>query len=101
MPTKRSADSSSPAPEASPAPAPAKKRSAPRRKATAVTHKHKKTVVIAVTAPSSPSTEPTHDEIAALAYSYWEARGRQGGSPAEDWLRAVEELRARAGSQPS
>jgi len=35
---------------------------------------------------------PTHDEIAGLAYSYWEARGRQGGSPLEDWLRAEQEL---------
>ena len=31
-------------------------------------------------------------EIAALAYSYWEARGCQGGSPEEDWRRAEEEL---------
>jgi hypothetical protein len=28
------------------------------------------------------------EQIAALAYSYWEARGDQGGSPEEDWLRA-------------
>jgi len=31
-------------------------------------------------------------EIARLAYSYWEARGCQGGSPEEDWLRAEREL---------
>src|ERR1051326_7245978 len=37
---------------------------------------------------------PTHDEIAALAYSYWESRGRQGGSPSEDWFRAERELLA-------
>ena len=36
----------------------------------------------------------TH-EIARLAYSYWEARGGQGGSPEEDWRRAEQELRAR------
>ena len=35
------------------------------------------------------------DEIARLAHSYWEARGCQGGSADEDWLRAEEELRAR------
>jgi Protein of unknown function (DUF2934) len=35
---------------------------------------------------------PTRDEIAELAYSYWEARGGQGGSPWEDWFRAEEEL---------
>jgi hypothetical protein len=37
----------------------------------------------------------TFDEIAKLAYSYWEARGYQGGSPEEDWLRAEEELNVR------
>jgi hypothetical protein len=31
---------------------------------------------------------PTHEEIARLAYSYWEARGYRGGSPPEDWSRA-------------
>jgi hypothetical protein len=36
---------------------------------------------------------PSQDEIARLAYSYWEARGYQGGSSEEDWLRAQRELR--------
>jgi hypothetical protein len=36
-----------------------------------------------------------HYEIARLAYSYWEARGYQGGSPEEDWYRAQTELRQR------
>ena len=36
--------------------------------------------------------EPTHAEIAELAYSYWEKRGRTGGSPWEDWFRAEQEL---------
>ena len=40
-------------------------------------------------------TDPAHRQIAELAYSYWEARGRQGGSAAEDWLRAERELKAR------
>jgi len=30
--------------------------------------------------------------VAQLAYSYWEARGYDGGSPEEDWLRAEQEL---------
>ena len=51
-----------------------------------------------LTAPASAATTaasgPTLDEIAQLAYSYWEARGYQGGSSEEDWLRAEEELRA-------
>jgi hypothetical protein len=37
--------------------------------------------------------EPTYQEIATLAYSYWEARGYTGGSPEEDWVRAERELR--------
>jgi hypothetical protein len=36
---------------------------------------------------------PAREEIAALAYSYWESRGYQGGSPEDDWLRAETELR--------
>ena len=36
---------------------------------------------------------PAYDEIAKLAYSYWEARGCQGGCPEEDWIRAENELR--------
>ena len=36
-----------------------------------------------------------HAEIARLAYSYWEARGCQGGSPEEDWFRAQATIRLR------
>ena len=32
------------------------------------------------------------ERIALLAYSYWEARGRQGGSSQDDWLRAEREV---------
>ena len=38
---------------------------------------------------------PTQEEIAELAYSYWEARGGMGGSPWEDWFRAERELKER------
>jgi DUF2934 family protein len=38
---------------------------------------------------------PAYDEIAVLAYSYWEARSGNGGSAEEDWLRAEEEVRKR------
>lgn len=38
-------------------------------------------------------------EIARLAYSYWEARGGQGGSAEEDWLRAEQEYRHRGLSE--
>ena len=36
-----------------------------------------------------------HGEVARLAYSYWEARGYQGGSPEDDWYRAQAELSRR------
>jgi len=36
---------------------------------------------------------PAEDQIAELAYSYWEARGGEGGSPWEDWCRAEQELK--------
>jgi Protein of unknown function (DUF2934) len=36
---------------------------------------------------------PTDQDVAELAYSYWEARGGRGGSPWEDWFRAERELR--------
>jgi len=35
---------------------------------------------------------PTHDEIAQLAFSLYESRGRQDGQDVEDWLRAEKEL---------
>jgi hypothetical protein len=38
---------------------------------------------------------PCDPRIAELAYSYWEARGRPGGSPWEDWFRAERELMAK------
>ena len=47
----------------------------------------------------SPVTVSTIDpqEIARLAYSYWEARGRAGGCAEDDWLRAEEALKAGSG----
>ena len=32
------------------------------------------------------------EKIALLAYTYWVQRGRQGGSPDEDWFRAEREI---------
>ena len=46
----------------------------------------------AVMSNTDVSNSPTFDEIARRAYSYWEARGYQGGSSEEDWLRAEQEL---------
>jgi len=39
---------------------------------------------------------PAYNEVAALAYTYWAGRGCQGGSPEEDWMRAEQELVAKA-----
>ena len=43
--------------------------------------------------------ELTNEAVANLAYSYWVARGCQGGSPEEDWLRAEQELRSATASK--
>jgi len=76
---------------------------APARAKSNITRKHtaaerpesatSETATSPVTVPAeSPRTTPSFDAIAQLAYSYWEARGYQGGSPEEDWLRAEQEL---------
>jgi hypothetical protein len=43
----------------------------------------------------APALELDREEVARLAFSYWEGRGGQGGSAEEDWLRAEEALRQR------
>jgi len=35
---------------------------------------------------------PFREEVARLAYQFYEARGRQDGGDVEDWLAAEEEL---------
>ena len=45
--------------------------------------------------PAHGNLDP--EEVARLAYSYWEARGGNGGSPEEDWFQAEDELRLRNG----
>jgi hypothetical protein len=40
-------------------------------------------------------TDLDREAIARIAYSYWEARGYQGGSPEEDWCRAEQEYHLR------
>jgi hypothetical protein len=42
--------------------------------------------------PGASGSAPEHEQIARLAYSYWQARGCSQGSPEEDWLRAEAEL---------
>ncbi len=48
-----------------------------------------------LTATNSPTSISDPKMVAQLAYSYWEARGCEGGSPEEDWFRAEEELYGR------
>ena len=81
---------------------PKKRRTAAAPKTTAVNHKHtvKKSVPSAVVdadVVSAPAKVVTftvkHEDVAQLAYSYWVARGYQGGSPQEDWLRAEQQLK--------
>ncbi|MCC7176361.1 MAG: DUF2934 domain-containing protein [Bryobacterales bacterium] len=52
------------------------------------------------TKKAQPAAAVSSEEIARLAYSYWEARGRTGGSAAEDWFRAELELKARLKPPP-
>jgi hypothetical protein len=97
MPTKRSTVKETVVPVATPA----------RRKTSTTTRTRKTTAVatpaqadavpVAAVAPTIEAVpyQPTAQEIAALAYSYWEARGYQAGSPETDWFRAEAELRAR------
>ncbi len=64
----------------------------------------------AIGAPTPPTTRPSdyphpgnagqvyapsREEIARLAYFYWESRGHNGGSPEADWFRAEKELKGR------
>jgi len=52
-------------------------------------------------AESAPAAETqwtshaTQDEVAGLAYMYWQQRGCPDGSPEEDWFRAEADLRRR------
>ncbi len=49
---------------------------------------------IAATPVTAAPNTVTADDIAGLAYSYWEARGYQDGNPEEDWTRAESELKS-------
>jgi hypothetical protein len=70
---------------------------APARRKTAAARRPRMTAEpVAPPATSPVLALPSREEIALLAYSYWEARGCQGGSPENDWIRAEQELSARA-----
>jgi hypothetical protein len=44
---------------------------------------------------NSDGNEPSHQDIAVLAYSYWLSRIEGEGSATDDWLRAEQELRTK------
>ena len=56
---------------------------------------------LASAVPVSQSTptvthDPNHEKIAQLAHSYWVERGYAHGFAEQDWLRAEQQLKARA-----
>ena len=85
MPKRKTVDADVPAEEAKPRAAAKPKPPAMHKRAT------KKTIDTAVPT-AQPVSAISHDEISRRAYSYWEARGYQGGTPEEDWFRAEREL---------
>src|SRR5216683_1099407 len=107
MPKRKTTETEIPAVEGTASPKPRK--TAAKPKASAAAHKHTRKAtkpvevevavenatnpdVAIVALPAHPGQVVTYDDIARLAYSYWEARGCQGGSPHEDWFRAESEL---------
>lgn len=43
---------------------------------------------------NSTTIRPNYEDVAVLAYSLWEGRGRPQGTPEEDWFKAEEILSA-------
>ena len=79
------------------APQPAVEAAQPQPAIEAAQPQHATAAAASNPVPLDPIAE--REEIARLAYFLWEARGRQGGSPEEDWYRAEQEiLKRRAGA---
>jgi hypothetical protein len=53
----------------------------------------KKTHRVKTEPPARSQATGSAEEIARLAYAYWEARGGHPGSAEDDWLRAERQLR--------
>jgi hypothetical protein len=66
------------------------------KKAKAPAKPRKTTAKKAAAEPVSINGGPSHDQIAELARKYWAERGYTDGKHEEDWLRAEQELRAKA-----
>jgi Protein of unknown function (DUF2934) len=102
MPKKRTAEKEIVMPSAASA-VPLRRKPAPRTRVTRSVEPAA-TAAASIAEPATGAVEtvaaptvsaPSYQEIAQLAYTFWEARGGQGGSQEEDWLRAEEQLRAR------
>ncbi len=87
--------------EGAAAPVPTKRERHPRPKTTqpvetaAADTRTEDAVAEPAAAPSAAPPVSDDEEIARIAYSYFEARGYQHGSDEEDWLRAEQEYRSR------
>lgn len=100
MPRRKSVEAAEPAPadvKAEPKKKTARQAAAPKSATSNAAHKHRKDVETLSETPTTvpvalPAASPAREEIARLAYLYWEARGCHGGSPEQDWLRAEQEL---------
>ncbi|MBS1859244.1 MAG: DUF2934 domain-containing protein [Acidobacteria bacterium] len=83
------------------APAPARRKSTPPRTTrraveTSTTANAAAPVTVEPVLAAPVPAAPSREQIARLAYSFWEARGYQGGSPEEDWIRAERMLAAKS-----
>ena len=63
---------------------------------TAVPEQATKTAPASQTPVPSIESRPTQEQIAALAYTLWQARGCPEGMPDEDWFNAEKALNAKA-----
>jgi hypothetical protein len=93
---KKSTNASEPTLTSGTAPARTRKHAPAKHSSAAAAENSPSITPAAITVPKAETTSSnstvTVEEIAKLAYSYWEARGYQGGSQEEDWLRAEQEL---------
>jgi hypothetical protein len=55
-----------------------------------------KQATVAEGKPQPAAAGPGREQIAALAYQLWEARGCPEGTPEEDWFNAEKELAAKS-----
>jgi len=71
-----------------------KKRTVSQAEPAAILTAPQRAKTVAAQPVAAASNAPTFEQIAQLAYTIWESRGCQGGSPEEDWHAAEEKLRA-------